>query len=267
MINKFIKPKTIALVGATNRQGSVGLALTRNLLKSQAKIIFINPKKKMLFKNKVFPSLLEVKDEIDLVVIAVKAEIVPKIAKECALKKVKAVIILSAGFSEINTRGKDLERETAQILTQASIPFLGPNCFGIIKPSNHLNTSFSSQNPKKGNLAFLSQSGALMNVLIEKSLLAQSGFSLMVSLGNLAGFGFEDWFEYLKNDKETKAIALYVENVKNGEAFIRKAQELSSLKPIIALKGGKTEQGKKASQSHTGALSSHSEIYSAAFRK
>lgn len=267
MLKAFINPKTIALVGATDRKNSVGLALIKNLAKSRAKLFFVNPHKKTLFKKRVFASLGEIKEGIDLVLIAVPAGIVPQIARDCALAKVRAVVIISANFAEAGKDGLMLENKVKQILEEARIPFLGPNCFGLINPFSHLNTTFSSLAPQKGRVAFLSQSGAIINVLIEKSLKEQKGFSLMVSLGNMAGLNFADWLSFLEQSKETKAVALYLESVKDGAGFIKAAQALSRKKPIFVLKGGKTEKGGAASLGHTGALASDYKIYSAAFKK
>ncbi|OIO45328.1 hypothetical protein COX24_01575 [bacterium (Candidatus Gribaldobacteria) CG23_combo_of_CG06-09_8_20_14_all_37_87_8] len=269
MLKAFIKPKTIAIVGATNRSGSVGLALVQNLLKNKAQLFFVNPTKKILFKKKCFASLVDIKEGIDLVIIAVPSKVVPQITKECVLKQVKAVIIISANFAEIGQEGKLLEGIVAKTLKEAKIPFLGPNCFGILRSQNNLNATFSTLAPKKGGVAFLSQSGALINVFIEKSLNTLSGFSLMVSLGNMANLNFADWFDYLKDDEETKAVALYLEGLKEkaGKNFIEKAKALSSSKPILVLKAGKTNKGKQASQSHSASLSGEGKIYSAAFKK
>ncbi|MDP2951275.1 MAG: CoA-binding protein [bacterium] len=269
MLKAFIKPKTIAIVGATNRSGSVGLALVKNLLKSKAQLFFVNPNKKILFRKKCFASLTDIKEGVDLVVIAVPSNIVPQVAKECVLKQVKAVIIISANFAETGQEGKTLEENVSCILKTASIPFLGPNCFGLLRTRNNLNATFSALTPKKGGVAFLSQSGALINVFIEKSLNTSSGFSLIVSLGNMADLGFADWFDYLKDDEETKAVALYLEGLKEkaGKSFIEKAKALSSLKPILVLKAGITTKGKEASQSHSASLAGENRIYSAVFRK
>ncbi len=269
MFKAFTQPKTIAIVGATNRSGSVGLALIKNLSKSKVKLFFVNPNKKTLLKKKCYSSLLTIKEGIDLVVIAVPSKVVPQVANECVLKQVKAVIIISANFAEIGKEGKLLEDTVVSALKEAKIPFLGPNCFGILRSQNNLNATFSALAPKKGGVAFLSQSGALINVFIEKSLNAPSGFSLMVSLGNMANLDFADWLSYLKNDKETKAIALYLEGLKEkaGKSFIEKAKVLSSSKPIIVLKAGITTKGKQASQSHSASLAGEGKIYSAAFKK
>jgi len=249
----FFNPKTIALIGATQRKSSVGLALCQNL--SNKKVFFVNPNRKKLFGKKCFPSILDIKTDIDLAIIAVPQKVVLKVAREVTQKKVKAVIIISAGFAEI---GNDKEqRELSNILKE--IRFLGPNCMGIINPYEKLNASFSKLSPEKGKVAFLSQSGALMNTIMDYD------FSSMVSFGNAQDVDVSDLIDYFAKHEKTKAIALYIEGLKNGSKFINAC--LKCKKPIVVLKGGKTKRGKKAVQTHTASLAGNEKIYSAAFKK
>lgn len=249
----FFNPKNIAVIGATERKGSVGLALCSNL--SNKKVFFVNPNRKKVLRKKCFPSILDIKEKIDLVVIAVPHEVVLKVAREAAQKKVKAVIVISAGFAESgNEKG---QKELSGILK--GIRFLGPNCMGIINPHKGLNSSFSKLFPKKGKIAFLSQSGALMNTVMDYS------FSSLVSFGNAQDIDVSDLIDYFSKDEKTKVIALYIEGLKDGLKFINSC--LKCKKPIVVLKGGKTQEGKKAVQTHTASLAGDEKIYSAAFKK
>ena len=267
MLNSFIYPKTIALIGATDRKNSVGLAMAQNLLKSKAKVFFVNLNRKKVFGKKAYANVSDIKQEIDLAIIAVPANAVPLVAENCVSKKVKAIIVVSAGFSEAGDLGKDLEQRVVSIFKD-KVRFLGPNCMGLINTQNGLNATFGNLMPRKGGLAFLSQSGALINAVIGAGLNKKgSGFSLMVSLGNSADLDVCDFLEFLKDDPNTKAIALYLENIKHGKRFIEIAKAVSYQKPIVILKGGKTEKGIKTALSHTGGLSTEKEIYSAAFKK
>ena len=267
MFNSFIYPKTIALIGATDRKGSVGLAVAKNLRRSKAKVFFVNPNRKKVLGKKTFANVGDIKRDIDLAVIAVPAKIAPQVAENCVASKVKAVIVISAGFSEAGDLGKALEQKLVSIFKN-KVRFLGPNCMGLINTKTGLNATFGGLMPQKGGVAFLSQSGALINAMIGETLNKKgSGFSLMVSLGNSADIDVCDFLETLKDDPNTKAIILYLENIKQGKRFIEIAKAVSLKKPIIVLKGGKTEKGKQAALSHTGGLSSEKEIYSAAFKK
>jgi len=265
----FFNPKSVALIGATDRPGSVGLGICKNLLegKSRRKIFFVNPYKKKVLGRKTYPKITEIGEKIDLAAVAVPAFVVPKVIAECAQKKVGGVIIISSGFAEIDKEGARRQKEIVEILRAAGVPLLGPNCLGVLRPSSKLNASFSPATPKPGPIAFLSQSGALIDSIIDKSLEEDYGFSALISYGNAADLDICDFLKFLKNDSETKAICLYIEGIKNGREFIEVAQEVTKEKPIVALKGGKTKVGKRAVSSHTSALAGAPEVFSAAFRK
>ena len=261
----FFNPKSVALIGASDKKGSVGLGICRNLLEGEKrrKIFFVNPNKKRILSKKSYSKIGDIKEKIDLAVIAVPAKIVKGVVKDCAQKKVKRVVIISSGFAETGEWKR--QKEIKDILKKSNIPLLGPNCLGVIKPSFNLNATFSPGTPKKGRVAFVSQSGALLDSIIDKSLSEDYGFSALVSLGNSADLGFSDFLEELEKDPQTKAIALYIEGLKEGKRFIETAQRIK--KPIVALKGGVTPFGKMAVGSHTASLAGEKEIYSAAFRK
>jgi acetyltransferase len=265
----FFNPKSVALIGATDRPGSVGLGICKNLLegKSQRKIFFVNPYKKKVLGRKTYPKITSISQNIDLVIVAVPAPVVSKVVQDCVKKKVGGVIIISSGFAEIGKEGERRQKEIVEILKTAGVPLLGPNCLGVIRPSSKLNASFAPATPKPGSIAFLSQSGALIDSVIDKSLAENFGFSALISYGNEADLDICDFLKFLTKDKKTKAISLYIEAIKNGGEFLKIASQVSKEKPIVVLKGGKSTQGKKAVASHTASLAGNPEIYSAAFKK
>ncbi|MFH0739488.1 MAG: CoA-binding protein [bacterium] len=268
-MKELFNPKTVALIGATDRPGSVGLGIAKNLLlgKNKRKIFFINPSKKKILGQKAFASILDIKEKTDLAIIAVPAKFVQQVSQECCQAKAGSCIIISSGFAEAGKGGVILQKEIKELFAKNNIPLVGPNCLGIINPLAKLNASFAPETPKQGSIAFLSQSGALIDSIIDKSLLENFGFSLMVSYGNEAGMLLSDFLKIASQDKATKVIAVYLEEIKNGQEFIKVSKEITKQKPIIVLKGGKTEVGKLAAQSHTASLAGDEKIYSAAFKK
>lgn len=268
-LDNFFNPKSVALIGATDRPGSVGLGICRNLLegKQERKIFFVNPYQRKVLGYKTYPLITSIKEQVDLAVVAVPAPIVVRVVRDCAKKKVGGVMVISSGFAEIGKEGEKRQKEIVKILKKAGISLLGPNCLGIIRPSSKLNVSFSPATPKKGQVAFISQSGALINSIIDKSLAEDFAFSVLISYGNEADLNVCDFLRYLKKDKRTKVIVLYLEGVKNGREFIEIAEDVGKEKPIVALKGGRTKLGERAVVSHTASLAGSPEIYSAAFKK
>ena len=274
---QIFNPKTVAIIGATDRAGSVGSGLVKNLLegaaaggkkgKDKRKIYMVNPNQKRVSGISTFPRIGKIKEEIDLAVIAVPAKIVPKIVKECVKKKVKSIIIISSGFAEIGPKGARLQKQIQQDINRANTPLIGPNCLGILRPSTGLNASFAPLSPKGGETALISQSGALLDSIIDASFGKSHGFSAIISYGNEAGLTLPDFLNWAKNDQETKVIALYVEGLKNGRQFFEDSQKAAKRKPIVVLKGGKSPATKKAVSSHTGALAGEAQIYSAAFKQ
>ena len=264
---KLFNPKTVAVIGATDRPGSVGRGLCKNLLegKNKRKIYFVNPFKNKVFGIKTYPKITDIKERVDLAIIAVPAKIVPEVAKDCARKKVLGVIIISSGFAETGEQGKKLQNEVKKILKD--IFLVGPNCLGVINPFIKLNASFAPQTPQKGEIAFISQSGALIDSVIDKSLDENYGFSWIISYGNEAGITLTDFLEFVYQDKNTKTIALYLEGVKEGRKFYQTLRKITPKKPVVILKGGKTKLSQKAVSSHTGSLAGEKEIYSAVFKQ
>ncbi len=283
-LDYLFNPRTIAVIGATDRVGSVGRGLVKNLLENKSspargghgisgrggfrkRIFLVNPNRKKVFGIETLPSVLKINEKVDLAIIAVPAEIVPKIAEQCIQKKVKSVIIISSGFAETGQKGAILQDKVKQVLNRENIPFIGPNSLGILRPPTGLNASFAPLAPNKGNIVLISQSGALIDAIIDTSDGKFWGFSAIISYGNEAGLTLKDFLNWAKNDPKTKVIALYLEGLKNGRQFFEAAREASAKKPVVILKGGKNPASKKAVSSHTGALAGEGRIYSAAFKQ
>ena len=260
-LKNFLAPKTIAVIGASSNEGKVGYTLMKKLSEFRGKIIPINPKYREIFGKKTYPSLHEYPGKIDLAVIAIPAESVNHAVEDCARKKIKNVIVISAGFSEIGK--KETERELLATARKNKINLLGPNCFGIANPSLNLDTTFANSSANKGNIAFISQSGALWSYIADLKL--ETGFSGFVSLGNMADLGFTDFIRYFNKDKNTKKIILYIERLKHGKEFIKACKK--SRKEIIAVKGGRTSEGNQALISHTGSLATDFAIYRGALKQ
>ncbi len=261
-MKNFFNPSEIALIGASDHLEKVGGILADKLKDYKHKFIPINPKHKSIFGIKCYKSVLDYPKNIDLAVIAVPALFIPQVLEECGKKGIKMVIIITAGFSEIgNSHG---EEELKQIAHKYGIRFIGPNCFGICNPSNRLDTTFSATTPKKGEIAFISQSGALWSYISDFAG-DEIGFSGFASLGNMADLEFSDFIDYFSKDKSTKAIVLYVEKLKDGKRFIETAKKCK--KPIFAVKAGISAEGSRAAVSHTGSLATDYEIYRGAFKQ
>jgi acetyltransferase len=260
-MKNFFNPKTIAVVGASSKKGKVGYSLIKKLSKFKGKVFPVNLKDGKILGIKCYKSILDIKSAIDLVIIAVPAKNVKNVLKECVKKKVKNVSIISAGFSEVGN--KDMEEELLKV--GKGINILGPNSFGIANPYLNLDMTFALKSPKKGSIAFISQSGALWSAISEYGSKNNFGFSGFVSLGNMIDVGFSEFIEYFNKNKNTKCIVLYVENLKHGKKFMNVVRK--SKKPVIIVKSGSSEAGKKATISHTGSLAGSYEIYKAAFKQ
>ncbi len=266
-LKSLFHPRTIALIGATDRPASVGLGLVNNLKSGSAQLFFVNPYQKKVQGRKTYTSILNIPSPIDLAVIAVPAAVSLKVVQDCIRKKVKSLIIISAGFAEIGALGKKRQAELTKIVKKAGINLVGPNCLGIIRPNYSLNASFAPASPPKGEIAFISQSGALLDSVIDQSLVKHYGFSTLISYGNEADLTLEDYLLFLEKDPETKIILLYLEGVKNGRSFFRAVQKVAHRKPIVVLKAGRTKRGEKAVVSHTASLAGSDEVYRAVFRQ
>ena len=261
-LNNFFYPKSIAIIGASNTHGKVGNALMLNLKKFKGKVYPINLNEKEVLGSKAYKSVLDIKEKVDLGVIAIPEKGVYSVLEECGKKGIKNVIIITAGFSESgNTEGQN---KLIEISNKYNIRIMGPNNFGVVNPNINLDTSFSKLTPNKGNIALISQSGALW-VYISQLSLNNFGFSIFASIGNMVDVDFADLIEYLNGEENTKVIVCYIETLKDGKKFMNICKK--SKKPIIAIKAGTTNAGQKAALSHTGSLAGEIEIYKAAFRQ
>ncbi len=267
-LHSIFSPKSIAIVGASSQEKSVGNDVVKNLVQQgyQGKIFPVNPKIDSLYDLKVFHDLTEITEPIDLMVVAVPAQIVPQVLEQAGQKKIPGAIILSAGFKEVGNT--ELEEQLAQIARKYDMAVIGPNCLGVINPFIKMNASFAPAMPDQGNIAFISQSGALCTSALDYAVEFRMGFSKFLSTGNKAVIDENDLFEFLLDDPETKVIALYVEQLKDAQRFIKNAGALihsTTPKPIVILKAGRTTAGAQAIASHTGALSTEDRVYDALF--
>ncbi len=269
----IFKPRSIAVIGASSKEGSVGRALFANILfNGYTGVVFpVNPKAKSILGVKAYPSVLDINDEIDLAILIVPAITVPAVLAECGQKNIKGAIVISAGFKELGTTGAALEQAVKERARTWGIRLVGPNCFGMINtsPTVRLNTTFGRVMPRTGNIALISQSGAVGVNALEYAESEEVGLSKFISIGNKADINECDLLEYLKDDEETDVIALYLEDLVNPPEFMRIAREITSHsrrpKPILAIKAGRTTEGARAASSHTGALAGSDEAYNAFF--
>lgn len=264
----FFNPGSIAIVGATDGVGKVGTVVTRNILNLGylGKVFLVNPTRKELYKKECYAKLEDIGESVDLAVVIVPANIVPEIVKNGA-NKTKNFVIISAGFRESGEEGKKREAELLKIAEDLNLAVLGPNCLGFINPKIKLNATFAGGMPKRGNMGFITQSGALAVALLDIFEKEEAGFSGIFSIGNKMQLDEADSIEFLGADAETKVIGIYLEGIKNGRKFMEVAARISRNKPIIILKAGKTEKAQQAIASHTGALVGSDCVVDAIFKK
>lgn len=258
-LETFLNPKSIAIIGASNKEGKIGNILIKKLKNFKGKIIPINPKEKTIGKLECYKTVLDYNKDIDLAVIATPKKTIKKILNQIQKKKIKNLIIITSGFSETNDIKS--EKRLIDFANKNQINILGPNCMGIFYSELSIDLTFSKNTPKKGDTVFISQSGALGSYIMDLDIPLRA----FISLGNMANLNFNDFIEYFNNDKETKKIILYIEKLKDGKKFIELCK--NSKKQIIAVKSGRTKTGQKSTMSHTGSLSTESEIYSGAFKQ
>lgn len=265
----FFKPNSVAVVGASSKPGKIGNAVLKNIIASgfKGQIYPINPKAKEIEGYKCYPSLSDIGAKVDLAVLAIPAKGCLSVAEEAGKLGIKNLVVLSAGFKEVGSEGLELEKKLRAIVDQYGINMLGPNCVGFIDTSIPINASFSAAYPNKGNIAFISQSGAMMLSIIDWSLSTGIGFSRFVSLGNKAQLNESDFFEAMANDPNTKVVIAYIEDASSGERFIEAAQKTAYKKPLIIFKSGTSQAGAQAASSHTGALAGSDLAYSTSFER
>jgi len=269
MLDNFLTPTTVAVIGAAREEGKVGHDILKNLVKGDfpGKVYPINPKADEILGIPCYPSVLDVSDDIDLAVIVIPAKIILKVLDDLAKKRVPAAIIITAGFKESGLEGAALERKMGELCRRAKIRVMGPNCLGLINTQHNLNASFAPDCPARGNIAFFSQSGALCTAILDWALGAGVGFSKFVSLGNKLDIDEVDLLHAFADDDATDVILGYVEGVKDGVKFMEAAKAASRKKPVIIAKSGGTEAGARAASSHTGSLAGSEKAFVAAFHQ
>lgn len=267
-LEPIFSPRSVAVIGATERDGSVGRTVLWNLLSSPfgGTIYPVNPKRHNVLGIRAYDRLQALPEPVDLAVIAIPAAGVPAIIQDCVDVGVKGAIILSAGFKEIGAEGIRLEAEIQQI-AQGRIHLIGPNCLGVQNPITGLNATFANQMAKRGNVGFISQSGALCTSILDWSLRENVGFSAFISLGSMLDVGWGDLIDYLGDDPNTHSIVIYMESIGNARSFLSAAREVALSKPIIVIKAGRTQAAAQAAASHTGSLTGSDAVLDAAFRR
>ncbi len=264
---EIFSPGSIAVVGASGDPRKVGYAVFRNLLSFPGRLYPVNPNRSEVQGRKAYPSLSSLPEPVHVVVIAVPARLVPGIVDEAGRAGARAAVILSGGFGETGAAGKALEDEVVEAARKHSMRILGPNCLGIMLPHQGINTTFGPITPRPGRVAFISQSGAVIATIVDWSVPEEFGFSAVISVGNQADLGFEDFLFFLSGDPSTRAVVMYIEEVKDGPAFLDVVRRITGRIPVIAIKSGISARGRAAASSHTGALAGSHEVYLAAFRK
>jgi acetyltransferase len=267
-LDRMFQPATIAVVGASDRKGSVGAALMQNLKASgyPGKVFPVNRQHLKIAGLHVYPSVSAIDEKIDLAVITVPIVHVPEIVGECVQMNVGGAVIISAGGKETGDEGRKIEQAIAAA-AGSDLRIIGPNCLGIISTGSNLNASFAAQMPLPGKLAFISQSGAVCGSVLDLSLREKIGFSYFVSLGSMLDVDFGDMIDYLGGDPQVSSIVMYAESLTRMRNFMSAARAVSRIKPIVVLKAGRTQAGAKAAASHTGALAGEDAVYDAAFKR
>ncbi|MEM7334146.1 MAG: bifunctional acetate--CoA ligase family protein/GNAT family N-acetyltransferase [Chloroflexota bacterium] len=268
-LTAIFSPKSVAVIGATEREGSVGRTIMENLIANDfgGEIYPISLKRRRIFNLNAHQSITDIKNTIDLAIIVTPAQTVPPIIRECVTAGVKGAIIISAGFKERGAEGVALEQEILAIAKEGNMRIIGPNCLGVMNPNSGLNATFASSMARKGSVGFISQSGALLTSILDWSFRENVGFSAFVSVGSMMDVGWGDLITFLGDDPNTKSIVIYMESIGEARSFLSAAREVALTKPIIVIKPGRTEAAAKAAASHTGSLTGSDEVLAAAFRR
>ncbi len=269
MLDPIFAPKSVAVIGATEREGSVGRTIIWNLMSNSfgGAIFPVNPKRASILGIKAYPTISDVPDQIDLAIIVTPAPTVPGIIKDCVSVGVKGAIIISAGFKEAGPEGVELERQIMEEARRGRMRIIGPNCLGVMNPISGLNATFANAMARSGSVGFISQSGALCTAILDWSFRENVGFSAFVSMGSMLDVDWGDLIYYLGDDPRTKSIVIYMETIGDARAFLSAAREVALTKPIIVIKPGRTEEAAQAAASHTGSLTGSDEVLAAAFRR
>lgn len=268
-LDRIFKPKSIAVVGASERKGSVGAALMQNLIERgfPGDIYPINPRHKKVWRKPAVASIAELDTRVDLALIALPIASAPQVVSECAEAGVGGAVIISSGGKEIGEKGRAIEAAIRKEARDSKLRIIGPNCVGVIATQSKLNASFANQMPLAGKMAFISQSGAICTAVLDLSIKENIGFSYFVSLGDMLDVDFGDMIDFLGGQGDVSSIVMYVESLSRFRKFMSAARAVSRVKPIIALKAGRTRAGALAAASHTGAMAGEDSVYDAAFRR
>lgn len=268
-LQPIFSPRSVAVIGATEKQGSVGRTVIWNLISSPfgGTVYPVNPKRENILGIKAYPSIKDLPDQIDLAVIVTPAPTVPGIIEECVEAGVKGAIVISAGFKEVGAEGAKLEEEILEHARRGKMRVIGPNCLGVMNPLTGLNATFATATAQPGNVAFISQSGALCTSVLDWSFKEHVGFSAFVSIGSMLDVGWGDLIYHLGDDPHTQSIVIYMETIGDARSFMSAAREVALAKPIIVIKPGRTEGAARAAASHTGSLTGSDEVLESAFRR
>ncbi len=267
--DKLLRPRSIAVVGASTNPDKVGFAVLDNIVAGgfEGDIYPINPKATEILGLAAYAGLLDTPGDVDLAIIVVKRDFVLPVLRDCVKKAIQSVIIITAGFGETGEEGKRLQKQIQQLVRQARMTMMGPNCLGLLNPWHRLNASFGQKLDISGNIGLISQSGALVTAIQDWAASNKIGFSLLASIGNKATLNEVDFLQNLQADDQTKVIAAYLEEISNGQEFMRVAERVGKVKPVVILKAGKTQSGAKAASSHTGSLAGSDAAYDSAFER
>jgi acetyltransferase len=268
-LDVFFSPATVAVIGATEKKDSVGRTILWNLITSPfgGTVYPVNPNRASVLSIRAYPGIADIPEPIDLAVIVTPAPTVPGIIAECVKARVRAAVIISAGFKEIGDTGVELERQVMEEARRGKMRIIGPNCLGVMRPPSGLNATFAGKIARAGSVGFISQSGALCTAVLDWSLRENVGFSAFISIGSMLDVGWGDLIDYLGDDPKTQSIVIYMETIGDARAFLSAAREVALSKPIIVIKPGRTEGAARAAASHTGSLTGSDDVLDAAFRR
>jgi acetyltransferase len=268
-LDSLFAPRGVALIGATDKEGSVGKTILTNLIGSPfgGTVFPVNPKRPNVLGIKAYPTVADIPDPVDLAVIVTPAPTVPGLIGECVQKGVKTALVISAGFKETGLEGVKLEQQILEQARAANMRIVGPNCLGVMNTATGMNATFAGAMARKGKVAFISQSGALLTAVLDWSFRELVGFSKFVSVGSMLDVGWGDLIDYLGDDPQTESILIYMESVGDAQRFVSAAREVALTKPIIIIKPGQTEAAAKAAASHTGSLTGSDAVLDTAFRR
>lgn len=266
-LDHIFHPKVIAVIGATEKENSVGKTVMQNLKSFEGKVCPVNPKRDKILDVTAYPSVSDIPEKVDLAIIVTPAKVVPAIIEECASIGIPTAVIISAGFKEMGEEGAQLEEKILVSARKGKMRIIGPNCLGVMRPSTNLNATFAADMALDGKIAFISQSGALLTAVLDWSLKEKVGFSSIVSIGSMVDVSWGDLINYFGSDPKTESILLYMESIGDARAFLSAAREVALTKPIILIKAGRTEESAKAAASHTGSLAGSDSVLTAALRR